>query len=622
MTEQVRNRPPRLPSRHASRDNTTDRGGHRRRNFRGRSDHPHRARQEGGSTPTHSAPASIPSPAYDSNGKPKLRVYALGGLEEIGRNCTVFECGDDIVIVDMGLQFPEEDMHGVDFIIPNVTSLKGKEKNIRGIIISHGHMDHIGGLPYLMGKLGNPPIFTAPLSAGIIRRRQEEFPGAPKPNIVIVKPKMKVALGKHFVFEPFHINHNITDAFGTSIQTPYGVILGTGDFKFDYTPVNDEPADLIHIASFGARNPLLLMSDSTDAQHHGHQISERDVIDEMRKVFQQAPGRIIFGTFASLLTRIQIIIWLAEEYGRKVLIQGRSMHTNMEIAHELGYMKYKKDTFIEESDFARMPDNKVVVICTGAQGQKNAQLMRMANKEHRLISIKPGDSIVFSSSVIPGNERTIQSLKDVLIRHGAKIFHTATMDVHAGGHAKQEDLKLMMRLTRPKYVMPIHGNRFMLQAHADLAVDIGIPRENVFVADNGQVIEFDDKGGRMTEERVNTDYVMVDGLGVGDVSEIVLRDRQMLAEDGMFVVIMTIDKKTGQLVGSPDIISRGFIYLKESKELIERARMRIKKIMKEGDRETPAFEDYIKNKIRNDVGQFLFHETRRRPMVLPVLIEV
>lgn len=571
--------------------------------------------------PQTTTPAVLP-PAFDANGKPKLRVYALGGLEEVGRNCTVFECGDDIVIIDMGIQFPEEDMHGVDFVIPNISSLRDKVKNIRGILVTHGHFDHLGAIPYVLDKLGNPPIFTAPLTAGYIRKRQEEFPASPKANIVIVKPKMKIALGKHFVFEPFHLTHSIIDAFGIALQTPYGTILSTGDFKFDYTPVNDEPADLIHIASYGARNPLMLLSDSTDAMYPGLQISEHDVIDELRKIFVQAEGRIIFGTFASLLTRIQIIITLAEEYGRKVLIQGRSMHTSLEIAHELGYMKYKKDTMIEESDFPRLPDNKVIVICTGAQGQKNAQLMRMANREHRLISIKPGDSLVFSSSVIPGNERTIQSLKDVLIRLGAKMYHTATMDIHAGGHGKAEDLKLMLRLTRPRYFMPIHGNRYMLQIHADLAKTVGIPPENIFVADNGQIMEFDDQGGRLTEDRVNTDYVMVDGLGVGDVSEVVLRDRQMLAEDGMFVVIMTIDKKNGQLIGSPDIISRGFIYLKESKELIERARMRVKKIMKEGDHKTPAFEDYIKNKIRNDIGQFLFHETRRRPMVLPVLIEV
>ncbi|MEK7606735.1 MAG: ribonuclease J [Patescibacteria group bacterium] len=558
-----------------------------------------------------------------SGGAPKLKVYALGGLEEIGRNCTVFEMGDDIVIIDIGLQFPEEDMPGIDYIIPNITSLRGKEKNIRGVIVTHGHYDHIGGIPHIMPRLGNPVLYTAPLTAGIIRKRQEEYPKAPKLNIVLVKGDSRITLGKYFVFEPFHINHNISDAFGVSLQTPYGTILHTGDFKFDYTPVNDEPADLVRIAMFGgAGNVLALLSDSTDSDEEGHQISESDIGKDLRKVFEMAPGRIIFGTFASLLTRVQFILTLATEYNRKVLIQGRSLISNIEIAHDLGYLKYAPGVFIEERDFKKIPDNKVVVVCTGAQGERNATLMRIANNEHRFISVKKGDTLVFSSSVIPGNERTIQSLKDTLITQGARIIHTQNMDVHAGGHAKQEDLKLMMRLTKPKYFIPVHANRYLLQAHADVAESIGIPHDNIFMPRNGQVVEFDAHGGRLTDETVITDYVMVDGLGVGDVSEVVLRDRQMLAGDGMFVVIVTVDKKTGALIGSPDIISRGFVYLKESKDLIERARAKVKKIMLDSDKNSPAFEDYIKNKIRNEVGQFLFQETRRRPMVLPVLIDV
>ena len=555
--------------------------------------------------------------------RPKLHIYALGGLEEVGRNCTVFECGDDIIIVDMGLQFPEEDMHGIDYIIPNIACLRGKEKNIRGVIITHGHYDHIGAIPHLLGKLGNPPVFTTPLSAGIIRKRQEEFTKAPRPNIVLIKPKMKIALGRNFVFEPFHINHNITDSTGAAVHTPYGMVLMTGDFKFDYTPVNEEPADLDHIRSFGDRGVLALFSDSTDAEYPGHQISEQQVFNELEKIFIANPqGRLIFGTFASLLTRIQHLLTLSEKYGRRVLIQGRSMVTNVEIAHELGHLKFKQGIFVEEKEFNRIPDSKVIIVCTGAQGEKNAQLMRIANNEHRLVSLKKGDSIIFSSSVIPGNERTVQSLKDALIRHGAKIYHYQLMDIHAGGHAKQEELKLMMQLTRARYLIPVHGNRYMLQAHAELALSIGYKEEQVFVSDNGQIMEFDEHGGRLTDRYVATDYVMVDGLGVGDVSEIVLRDRQQLATDGMFVVIATIDRRTGALVGSPDIISRGFVYLKESRELIERARNLVRKILKDTDPKSPAFEEHIKNKIRNEVGQFLYTMTRRRPMVLPVLIEI
>ncbi|MBI4133140.1 ribonuclease J [Candidatus Uhrbacteria bacterium] len=556
------------------------------------------------------------------HGAPPLRIYALGGLEEVGRNSTVFECGDDIVIVDLGLMFPEEDMPGIDYIIPDISSLRGKEKNIRGIIVTHGHYDHIGGIPHLLGKLGNPPIYTAPLTAGIIRKRQEEFPNGGKLNIALIKGETKIQLGKHFLFEPFHINHNISDAFGAALQTPYGWVLCTGDFKFDYTPVNDEPADLNHIALFGARGVLALFSDSTDATSPGHQISEKTVGDELREIVAAAPGRVIVGTFSSLLTRIQQLITIAEGLGRKVLLVGRSLNANVEIAKELGYMKYKQGTLIEEHEFRRLPPEKLVIICTGAQGERNAVLMRIANSEHQFLSVQDNDTIIFSSSVIPGNERTVQSLKDALVRQGARIVHYANMDVHAGGHAKQEDLKLMVRLTKPRYFIPVHGNRFMLQAHAELAEHIGIPKEQIFVADNGQIMDFGGHGGKLTKEYVPTEHIMVDGLGVGDVSHVILRERRQLAEDGMFVVIVTIDQKTGALIGSPDIISRGFVYMKESRELIEKARARIKKILKDSDRRTPAFEDYIRNKIRNEVGQFLFSQMRRRPMILPVLIEV
>lgn len=560
--------------------------------------------------------------AAPSAGAPKLLVYALGGLEEVGRNCMVFECGDDIVIVDMGLQFPEEDMHGIDYVIPNINSLRGKEKNIRAVIITHGHYDHIGGIPHLMKELGNPPLFTAPLSAGIIRKRQEEHRDSPRLNIILIKPKMRVPLGRHFVLEPFHVNHNITDSCGAALQTPYGLMLHTGDFKFDYTPVNEEPVDLEHLKSFGSRGVLALFADSTDAESPGHQISEQSVFNELDKIFAASQGRLIFGTFSSLLTRIQHILTLSERYGRKVLIQGRSMVTNVEIAHNLGYLKYKPGIFIEESEFHRLPDQKVVIVCTGAQGEKNAQLMRMANSEHRLVRLKKGDAIIFSSSVVPGNERTVQSLKDTLIRHGAKVFHYQLMDIHAGGHAKQEELKLMMQLTKPRYAIPIHGNRYMLQEHAYLAQSIGIPETNTFVADNGQIMEFDKSGGRLTDRYVDTEHVMVDGLGVGDVSEIVLRDRRQLAADGMLVVIATIEKRTGELIGNPDIISRGFVYMNKNVALIEKTRLRAKKILRDTDPKSPAFEEYIKRKIRDDLGQFLYSQTKRRPMILPVIIEV
>lgn len=570
----------------------------------------------------HGAKGPVPTPMMDVTGNPpKLKVYALGGLEEIGRNCTVFECGDDIVIVDGGLMFPEENMPGIDFIIPNAACLKGKERNIRGVIVSHGHLDHVGGLPFILPRLGFPVIYTAPLTAGIIRNRQEEFGNANQLKIQMITGKSRIQLGRNFVFEPFHVNHNISDAFGTALYTPYGVILGTGDFKFDFTPADGDPADLIHIAGFGAKNVLMLLSDSTNATSPGHQISEKLVGEELKRAIERAKGRVIIGTFSSMLTRMQQIFEIAEPLGRKVLLQGRSLLNNVELAHRLGYMKYKQGTIVEEDEFKRLPENKAIVVCTGAQGESNASLMKIANREHRFLSIQAGDTVIFSSSVIPGNERTVQSLKDTLVRQGAKIVDNAMVDVHAGGHAKQEDLKLMLRLTKPRYFMPIHGNRFMLEAHADLAEAVGTPRANIFVADNGQIVEFDKAGGRLTADYVPTEYVFVDGLGVGDVSEVVLRDRRELAEDGMMIVVCTVEKKTGSLLAS-DIISRGFIYQKDKGGLMDRTNDFVKKALKDNDPNSPAFDDYLKNKIRNEVGNFIFKETERRPMILPVMLYV
>lgn len=607
---------------HTSRDNSNDKQKTDNRGYNRSSSRPHGkkpdTRNKRGPRPNVEAERK-PAPIND-----KLKIYALGGLEEIGRNCTVVECGEDILIVDGGFMFPEEDMHGIDYIVPNITSLIGKEKNIRGIIVTHGHMDHIGGLPHMLGPLGNPPIYTAPLTAGMIRKRVEEHRACPKPNIVIVKRDTeKFKLGKNFQFQPFHINHNISDAFGAAIDTPYGKILITGDFKFDYSPVNEEPADLQRIAMFGAEKPLMLLSDSTDAEHEGYQISEKIVGEELDRAVAAAQGRLIVGTFSSLLTRVQQLLWAAEKTNRRVMIVGRSMTTAIELAHELGYLKYKAGLFIEtEREFNMLPDNRVMVICTGAQGEKNAALMRIATGEHRSIGIKQGDTVIFSSSVIPGNERSVQYLKDTLVRKGARIVHYKMMDVHAGGHAKAEDLKLMLRLTQPQHFMPIHGNRFMLHAHVEHAVNMGVKREHCFIANNGQVIEFDTSGGTLTDHHVETEFVMVDGLGVGDVSNIILRERQALADDGMFVVICTIRKKTGILVGNPDLISRGFIYMKDRKDLVEKTRKKVKEVVDATDKKSPAFEDYLKRKIRDEIGQFLYAKTHRRPMVLPVLIEV
>jgi ribonuclease J len=556
-----------------------------------------------------------------------VKVIVLGGLEEVGRNMTLIECNREIMIIDMGLQFPEEDMPGIDYIIPNISYLRDKLDWIKGVVITHGHYDHIGGIPHIMGEIGNPPMFMGKLTAGLVRKRHQEYKTAPQLKIKEIDENTVLQLGASLRVEFTRVNHSIPDCFAVIINTPLGTIIHTGDFKIDFTPVNDKPADLQRIAQIGNRGILMLMSDSTDATHPGYQVSESAIGEEMGRIFEKIEGRIIIGTFASQISRVQKILELSKKYGRRVSLQGRSMNSNVEIAHQVGYLKFDPKILIDDSELNRLPDNKVMIIGTGAQGEDNAFLSRVVNGEHRVVSIKHGDTVLFSSSVIPGNERSIQNLMDMVVRQGAKIIHYRMLDIHAGGHAKAEDLKLMMRLIKPEYFMPIEANHYMLRAHAELAEQVGIEKDKIFVADNGQVVLFqkDARGqslGSLTKEKVPSDYVMVDGLGVGDVSEVVLRDRLMMAGDGMIVIIATIDAKTGNIIGNPDIISRGFIYMKESRDLIEKTRMRVKNIVKDKNPMTPADDDFIKNKIRNDVGQFLFTQTKRRPMVLPVVIKV
>jgi len=560
-------------------------------------------------------------------GSGKLRVIVLGGLEEVGRNMTLFEYNKEVIIIDMGLQFPEEDMPGIDYIIPDVTYLEGKENWVKGVIISHGHYDHIGAIPHLIGKIGNPPMFMGKLTAGLVRKRSKEFVKCPKLAITEIDETRRLQLGKYFQVEFLRVNHSIPDCFAVIIYTPLGMIIHTGDFKIDYSPVNDKPADLNRIAQIGGRGVKLLLADSTDSTQPGYQISESSIGDEMSRLFEKLTGRIIISTFASQLSRIQKIFDLTEKFGRKIYLQGRSMNDNVEIAQQIGYLKFNPKILATDHELIRLPDDKIIILGTGAQGENNAFLMKVVNGEHRQINLRRGDTVIFSSSVIPGNERTIQNLKDMMVRQGAKVIHYEMMDVHAGGHAMQEDLKLMMRLLKPEYFMPIEGNHYMLRAHAELAEQVGLDKNKIFVADNGQVVEFSRNqqgvvSGRMTNEKVPTNYIMVDGLGVGDVSNIVLRDRRVMSADGMIVIIATIDSKTGEPIGNPDIISRGFVYMKENKELIQKTRMKVKKIVKDRAPKTPIDDDYIKNKIRNDIGQFLFSQTKRRPMVLPVVIKV
>lgn len=577
--------------------------------------------QRGQRAPFH---APQPAVAREFHGKDgKLRIVPVGGLEEVGRNCMFLEYGDDIIVVDIGLQFPEENMPGVDYIIPDSTYLKQNKHKVRGVIITHAHYDHIGGIPYIVPQIGNPTVYAMPLTRAIIMKRQDDFKHMGEINVEQITTESVLQLGA-FRVEFFHVNHNIPDTIGVAVYTPVGIVCHTADFKFDNNPHNDKPADYAKIARLSQEGVLLLMSDSTGSQKPGHSISESTIYENLEDIFQHARGRIITATFASLISRIQQLITLAEKFDRKVAIEGYSMKSNVALAQELGYLKVKRGTLVDVREIENYPPNRILVIGTGAQGESGAVLMRIAQREHKYIRFEEGDSVVFSSSVIAGNERTVQSMKDIIYRQGARVVDYGMMDIHAGGHAQQEDLKLMINLMRPKFFMPIHGNFFMLRLHADLAESVGVPKENVIIGGNGKVVELTPDSWHIGKEEVPSSYVFVDGLGVGDVGEVVLRDRQMLAEDGIFVIITIVDSKTGKVYTSPDIISRGFIYLRENQDLLKQVRHKVKEIVEHSTTagQHPINWAYVRDMIRDEIGQFLYQKTHRRPMVLPVVTEI
>ncbi|PJE64379.1 MAG: ribonuclease J [Candidatus Ryanbacteria bacterium CG10_big_fil_rev_8_21_14_0_10_43_42] len=575
---------------------------------------------------SHAKKSSSPSAEKQSirPGKAKLRIIPVGGCEEVGRNMTVLEYGNDIIIIDMGLQFPEENMPGIDYIIPNISYLLPKKKNIRGVIITHSHYDHIGGIPHIMKELGGGiPMYGTDITLAIFMKRQTDYKDTSvELNTHEITSDSKIKLG---VFECsfFGVSHNIPGSIGVVIKTPEGIVVHTGDFKIDVKSDIAGKTEIDKIKALGKQNVLALMSDSTNAREPGHQFSEKEIKVELEQIIAGAKGRLIIGTFASLLGRLQQIIQLAEGHKKKVVVEGRSMKTNVEIARQLGYMKFKSDTIIPVQDIKNYPPHKVIILATGAQGESNAVLMRIVNKEHRFLRIQPADTVVFSSSVIPGNERSVQYLTDKLYRDGADVINYKMLDIHAGGHAKQEDLKLMINLVKPKYLIPIEGNHSFLKIHGRIAIEAGFDPKRIFYPDNGQVIEISGGVAESTGEKIPASYVFVDGLGVGNVEEVVLRDRQMLAEDGMFVIIAVVDAETGKVKGSPDIISRGFVYLRESKELLYETRTRIRRTIEEGTQKMhPLNLAYVKDKVRENIGQFLFTKTQKRPMVLPVIIEV
>lgn len=556
-------------------------------------------------------------------GKDTVRIIPLGGLEEVGRNMMVIEYGNDQIVIDAGLSFSTEETPGIDFVIPNVEYLKNSKKKLHGILLTHGHYDHMGALPFILRDIGNPDVWATPLTRDMIRRRHSEFRHAPKLNVhTIEKDNVKAFQLGPFIIEWFHVNHNIPDSVGYVIKTPVGRIVNTGDFKFDYRPIGDIPADLQRIGEIGSRGVLALLSDSTGAERPGHSLSESVINENLDSIIRDAPGRVIIATFASLIGRHQQIYQIAEKYGRRVSPSGFSMKTNFEIARQLKLIDVPKNILLPAGQIDRNDPKKTIVLCTGAQGEPNAALFRIANKEHRHVTLQPDDTVIFSSSVIPGNERSVQNVKDQLLKQGAKVFHYRMVDVHTGGHAQAEDLKLMISLIKPKFLIPIHGQHSMLREHANIGQLMEMPEENTAVGYNGAVIEFDENNIVVRDEDIPSNPVFVDGLGVGDVREVVMRDRLHLAEDGMFVIVAKVDRKSGKVVGDPDIISRGFIYLRENGHLVAQARKKVVEVVERSTKAKPIDDKNIRKNIQEELGNFFNEKTQRRPMILPMIIEV
>jgi len=556
-------------------------------------------------------------------GDNSLKIIPLGGCEEVGRNMTVFEYGQDIVILDMGLQFPEEDMPGIDYIIPNVEYLKGKEKNIRGVIFSHGHLDHIGAAAILLPKLGNPEIIGRPLTLEMVKHRVEDLQkGASKKlRTVYVKDlQQKMNLGA-FTLSFFQIEHAIMDAVGVILETPVATIIHPGDWTIEKDPVGRKAIDYSHLSRL--KRPTILMLESLGATKSKELATEEEMLNNLYNLITKAPGRIIITTFSSQIQRIRQILEFATKINKKVALDGFSMKLNIELATKLGYIKIPKGVIIPIDKAHDYPDNKVVIVCTGGQGEEMAALSRIVAGNHRFIKIKKEDTVIFSSSVIPGNERTVQRVKDNLYRQSDNVYHSEIIDVHISGHSNIDGIKEMLREIKPDYFIPVYANHYMLKEASKIAQGMAFRKDRIFVPDNGSVIKFVAGQAEILKEKVPTNYVFVDGLGVGDVGEIVLRDRQMLAEDGMFVIVAVIDKRTGQVRGSPDIISRGFVYLRESKDLLSQTRKKVIEIVDKSAGHGGAVNwTYVKDEIRNKVGDFLATKTSRRPMILPVVIEV
>ncbi len=548
----------------------------------------------------------------------RVQIIPLGGLGEIGKNMTVIRYEDSIILIDAGLMFPEEELLGIDVVIPDISYLLENRDKVKAILLTHGHEDHVGALPYVLKEI-DVPVYGSRLTLGIVEGKLREH-DLNKVRLNVVRPRDYIKIGP-FEIEFFRVSHSIPDSMGIAIHTPLGIILHTGDIKLDQTPVDGQVVDFRKLAELGERGVLVMMGDSTNADRPGFTMSEKVVGNTFDEMFGKCEGRIIVTTFASNVHRIQQAIATAQKYGRKVAVVGRSMVNNIKISNELGYMDIPDNILVDMEDIGKYPGNELVIVTTGSQGEPMSALTRMATADHRWVGIEVGDTVIISATPIPGNEKLVARTVDLLFRQGAEVIYEKTMGVHVSGHAAQEELKILLNLIRPRYFIPVHGEYRHLMKHAKLAESLGIPRSRIFVAENGQIIEVGKKKAAITG-KVTAGKILVDGLGVGDVGNIVLRDRKQLSQDGIIIVVVTINKDSGEVVAGPDIVTRGFVYVRESEQLIEDSKERVREALDVCAKKHITEWAVMKAQIRERLGKHLFEKTGRRPMILPIIMEV
>lgn len=592
--------------------------------------HGQRDRQRGTKSFPHPSPSNeqqkeVKTTLHIPPAGENIRIIPLGGVEEIGKNMTAIEWRNDIIIIDIGLSFKDEDTPGIDYIIPNTKYLEDRKDKIRAVIITHGHLDHIGGIPYVMPRIGNPPLYTRNLTALMIKKRQVEFPHLPPIDFKIVERDETITLGEMKI-KFFGVTHSIPDCLGVALKTPWGNIVNPGDYKLEH--IDGVPSETEE-KTYGeiAKEPtLLLMTDSTNIENPGFSTPEALVHENLDEIVRTIKTRLIISMFASHVFRIAKIVEACEKYNKRVVIEGRSMRNNVDICKEAGIVNIKKETIIPSSEMSHYPPDRIVILATGAQGDEFAALTRLANKTHKTIQLGKNDTVVLSSSIIPGNERAVQAMKDNIARRGAKIVHYRTSEVfiHSTGHGNRGEIEWLHKKLKPKFFIPIHGTHYMLRLHAELAQSLGMREENIVVPDDGSLIEIE-SGERIStlKDKAPSNTVMVDGFSIGDMQEVVIRDRQMLSQDGMFVIIASVNSQTGKLKKSPDIISRGFVYLRENQELLRQARIIIKKTIEDNtEGQHPINFDFVKDIVTDNVSRFLFQKTAKRPLVIPVLLGV